>query len=123
MNSLTDDLRYCQDVADRLGREHLEYHENTGSPNADASTCRLCKDVETLKATLPAARLEIDRLRELARIISAEPELLEALQKAVKDYGREGGPWNVPSEPGAWLDMARRAISKAVDGEQSPARC
>lgn len=48
-----------------------------------------------------------------ARLIAAAPELLEALEKAVADYGKEGGPWNVPSEPGSWIEMARAAIAKA----------
>jgi hypothetical protein len=33
-----------------------------------------------------------------------------ALEKAVADYGKPGGPWNIPSEPGAWLQMAREAL-------------
>lgn len=33
-----------------------------------------------------------------------------ALQKAVDDYGKPGGPWNVPSEPGTWLQMAKAAL-------------
>lgn len=51
-----------------------------------------------------------------ARLISAAPELLEALQKAVADYGREGGPWNVPRELGTWIYTARKAIAKATGG-------
>ena len=33
-----------------------------------------------------------------------------ALQKAVDDYGKPGGPWNVPDEPGTWLRMAKEAL-------------
>ena len=33
-----------------------------------------------------------------------------ALEKAVADYGQPGGPWNVPSEPGTWLHMAKQAL-------------
>ena len=36
--------------------------------------------------------------------------LRAALQKAVDDYGKPGGPWNVPSEPGTWLQMAKDAL-------------
>lgn len=36
--------------------------------------------------------------------------LRAALQKAVDDYGKPGGPWNVPSEPGTWLQMAKEAL-------------
>lgn len=42
--------------------------------------------------------------------------LLVALEKAVDAYGKPGGPWNVPDEPGEWLDMAKQAIKKAKGG-------
>lgn len=48
-----------------------------------------------------------------ARLIAAAPDLLDALEYAVEKYGRDGGPWNVPSDPGGWLDRARAAIAKA----------
>jgi len=48
-----------------------------------------------------------------ADLIAAAPDLLAALEKAVENYGEPGGPWNVPSDPGGWLDMARQAIKKA----------
>lgn len=38
--------------------------------------------------------------------------LRAALQKAVDDYGKPGGPWNVPREPGTWLQMATDALGK-----------
>ena len=43
-------------------------------------------------------------------IVSA---LVKALEKAVNDYGKPGGPWNVPDEPGTWLAMAQAALAKA----------
>jgi len=49
-----------------------------------------------------------------ARLISAAPDLLDALQRAVSSYGAPGGPWNVPSEPGSWLERAQAAITKAT---------
>ena len=48
-----------------------------------------------------------------AELFAAAPELVEALAEAVKAYGGEGGPWNVPSDPGGWLGMARAALEKA----------
>ena len=48
-----------------------------------------------------------------AKLISAAPQLLAALERAVELYGKGGGPWNVPGEPGSWLSEARSAISKA----------
>lgn len=32
------------------------------------------------------------------------------------ENGKPGGPWNVPSEPGTWIDMAKQALAKA-DGK------
>lgn len=37
--------------------------------------------------------------------------LIAALEKAVADYGKPGGPWNVPREPGTWIDMAHNALA------------
>ena len=51
--------------------------------------------------------------RANARLIAAAPDLLAALEKAVGHYGKPGGPWNVPSEPGTWIADARAAIAKA----------
>lgn len=45
-----------------------------------------------------------------AALLEDKARLVEALEKAVEVYGRPGGPWNVPSEPGAWLAQARAAI-------------
>ena len=59
--------------------------------------------------------LQPDRVPANALLISAAPDLLEALQEAVRQYGKPGGPWNVPSDPGGWLDRARTAITKATE--------
>lgn len=48
-----------------------------------------------------------------AMLDAAAPDLYAALDKAVKDYGNPGGPWNVPSEPGTWIQMAKAALKKA----------
>lgn len=37
-------------------------------------------------------------------------KLVAALKKAIADYGKPGGPWNVPDEPGTWIAMAREAV-------------
>lgn len=36
--------------------------------------------------------------------------LREALSEAVEKYGKPGGPWNVPSEPGCWIEKAKKAL-------------
>lgn len=43
-------------------------------------------------------------------------KLVAALLEAVECYGRPGGPWNVPGDPGGWLSRARAAIAKATSG-------
>lgn len=48
-----------------------------------------------------------------ANLIVSAPDLLAALEKAVEHYGKPGGPWNVPSDPGTWIADARAAIAKA----------
>lgn len=52
------------------------------------------------------------------RLVLAAPDLLVALEKAVALYGKPGGPWSVPHEPGAWITLAENAIKKAK-GEKS----
>ena len=48
-----------------------------------------------------------------ARLIAAAPDMYEALEAAILEYGKPGGPWNVPSSPGSWIEKARAAIAKA----------
>lgn len=54
-------------------------------------------------------------VQEIERLRAVGNGMLTALEKAVADYGKPGGPWNVPSEPGEWIEMARNAIEKARD--------
>ena len=46
-------------------------------------------------------------------LIAAAPEMYEALSDAVEKYGKPGGPWNVPGEPGSWIEKAKAALNKA----------
>lgn len=48
-----------------------------------------------------------------AALIAAAPEMYAALAEAVEKYGKPGGPWNVPSEPGSWIEKAKNALKKA----------
>ncbi len=50
---------------------------------------------------------------EIGDEIAAAHQMRLALEKAVADYGKPGGPWNVPSEPGTWIDMAKGALAVA----------
>lgn len=71
--------------ADDLGHPILALHEVLGG-----------ETVETLTAA--------------AKLAASAPALRAALQEAVDTYGKPGGPWNVPSDPGGWLDRARKAL-------------
>jgi hypothetical protein len=51
-----------------------------------------------------------------ARLIQAAPRMLRVLRYAVAIYGKPGGPWNVPGDPGGWLEAALAAIAEA-EGE------
>ena len=53
-----------------------------------------------------------------ARAIAEVPAMVALIRETVERYGKPGGPWNVPSEPGSWLDQAR-AILARIDGGQA----
>ena len=38
-------------------------------------------------------------------------QLRKALQYAVDQYGKPGGPWNVPGSKGSWIDQAKKALN------------
>lgn len=46
-------------------------------------------------------------------IVAAATDMKAALEHAVEQYGNPGGPWNVPNDPGGWLDSANKALAKA----------
>ena len=53
--------------------------------------------IQILESDLRAAQREIEALREV-------------LRDAVEKYGKPGGPWNVPGEPGSWIARAKQAL-------------
>jgi hypothetical protein len=74
---------------------------------------RICGAKPYVSENIP----QINYIVEAQQLLNAIPEfdnsdLVEALQKAVRDYGKPGGPWNVPSEPGTWIEMANTALKK-----------
>lgn len=74
---------------------------------------------QRIYVVLQATDLDMDNYiarKANANLIASAPDLYYALEKAVNDYGKEGGPWNVPSEPGTWIDMAKNALKKARGG-------
>ena len=38
-------------------------------------------------------------------------EMEAVLSETVALYGKPGGPWNIPGDPGGWLERARAAIA------------
>lgn len=55
-------------------------------------------------------------MKQAARVAELEAErdrLREALAEAVEKYGKPGGPWNIPGEPGSWIAKARKALEGA----------
>ena len=53
-----------------------------------------------------------------AQAISATLDLLAVVEEAIRLYGKPGGPWNVPSDPGGWIARAQDAVAKARGGTQ-----
>jgi len=45
--------------------------------------------------------------------IPAAADMVQVLTEAVELYGKPGGPWNVPGEPGTWIAKAKEALWKA----------
>lgn len=50
---------------------------------------------------------------------SAAQDMYDALFEAVEKYGKPGGPWNVPGDPGSWIDKAKKALAKARGEERT----
>ena len=42
-------------------------------------------------------------------------KLTEILKDTVQRYGKPGGPWNIPGEPGSWIQVTRQAIKEAEE--------
>lgn len=47
---------------------------------------------------------------DAAKFLIHGPELLEQLKSTIEKYGKPGGPWNVPSEPGQWIFNAQNLV-------------
>ena len=77
-------------------------------------TVRYCQEILD-KAGLPKRDM---RLR-ISQLVHQRDALLSALKKAVSDYGKPGGPWNVPGEAGTWISMAKDAIEKCEQAKAS----
>lgn len=86
---------------------------------ADDKWVLIASGLDLYPATILAQALEAsEKTNFTPRVIARQrEELLAALQKAVADYGHEGGPWNVPSEPGTWLAIAKAALGHNTNGQ------
>jgi len=54
---------------------------------------------------------------DAANFLIHGPELVEQLQTTIEKYGKPGGPWNVPSEPGEWISNARKLLKKFTNNK------
>ena len=54
---------------------------------------------------------------ETAGQVNAARAMYQALSEAVEKYGKPGGPWNVPGEPGSWIAKAKEAL-RIARGEE-----
>lgn len=58
-----------------------------------------------------------DRMNASQAICATEyPALVAMLRETVALYGKPGGPWNAPSDPGGWISRARALLAK-IDGD------
>lgn len=93
-------------TADREGFEAWasdKYGEDRLQTFSDGDYCN--DDIDTDWRVWQAAQAQsAERVRVLER----------ALRKAIDDYGKPGGPWNVPSEPGTWIELAKTALGEKV---------
>lgn len=53
-----------------------------------------------------------EAVKEDDRLRARNAELESILKETVALYGKPGGPWNVPSDPGGWIEKARKALGK-----------
>ena len=84
----------------------VEYEQAASWAMSDAADA-----IEMQTAALTALRLQCrDHEKAVDALRAENAKLREALMEAVRLYGKPGGPWNVPSDPGGWLAMARAAL-------------
>ena len=57
--------------------------------------------------------LEAINENNLAEAAARIVDLEAVLSETVALYGKPGGPWNIPSDPGGWLERARAVIDAA----------
>lgn len=70
--------------------------------------------IRIAEQTIATMQLEANLRAQLLKSGLAMEGMREALQYAVDKYGKEGGPWNVPNDPGGWLDKARKALRNEI---------
>ena len=72
--------------------------------------------VESMRGHLDVIRdairseLAESHTQKLSAVQSELDAARAVLAEAVASYGKPGGPWNVPSDPGGWLERARAAL-------------
>jgi hypothetical protein len=88
--------------------QHANYEIMGGDQRYPLGLAQICRYSEDELGEEHAANAA-----HIVHCVNTYPELVKALEKAVDEYGKPGGPWNVPNEPGTWIEIARAALAKA----------
>lgn len=76
-------------------------------------------EIVALAAQRDSSSLRAEELAEqVAELQERNAVLVAALTYAVEQYGKRGGPWNVPSDPGGWLTRARAVLAQNAAAEK-----
>lgn len=91
-------------IVDALGDRNLSEIARRTGISSDTMERLKRGDGSTLSTLIALKNYLLIDTEETARNLRA------VLLQAVNQYGKEGGPWNVPSDPGGWLTRAKREL-------------
>lgn len=104
------DLLLTDTIAGKCLRDG--YYQLTDHAKATAALAQKDEEIAELKLEISVSdKLQRERLATLRSKLAGVDGLVYAFRKAVSDYGKPGGPWNVSSEPGDWITMAKEALA------------
>ena len=84
---------------------------------ADDEVIKYEADLKMVPGTKSAMHYAVSNAARVLALLDVLGEVEGVLEKAVGDYGKPGGPWNVPSEPGTWITMARQALATIAEAK------
>lgn len=112
---LCNDKRYGEHISDVIESVLRETRQDYEWQLASLRNKLACAGEElniTRRECAIAERLLLNAEEEKMEYLRVAIQLGQALEYAVKKYGKEGGPWNVPSDPGGWIDRANMALGQ-----------